>query len=674
MKKFFVLIVALVVVFVAALFVVPAVVPVGTYKDQLTSAVKSATNRDLTIKGDMRLSLLPRIEIEANDIAFANMPGAATKDMVKLAKLKIELKVLPLLSGRIEVDSFVLVDPVIQIEINRQGRPNWVFAPAASSSAGASAPASSARDGAISLPAGLRLGDVRLVNGSLTYHDARTNSTQHVGRIDVKLSLPDMDAPFAADGAFTWNGKRMQVVTGIEKPKALFAGQSSNVQLKLGAETIDLEFRGAMSLVPTLDLVGNLGLKASSVREVAAWVGNPLQAPGTGFGPLTIAGKLAVNGAKVGFSNAKLGLDSIKGEGEFAIDASGAKPALRAKLELGRLDLNPYLQPEKTDAAKPAAPSAAQPAAAAAKDWSDDPIELAALRSVNADIALSAASILVRKIEVGRSALTVTLKDGRLTTDLTDLEFYKGSLKGRSVVDASGQVAAMDLNFRLTGVQAEPLLRDAAEFDRLMGAGNAEIAVTSRGRSQKQLISALNGKTSFKFENGAIRGVNLGAMIRNVGTAFLDTGTQQQTDFSELSGSFAITNGIAKNTDLMMLAPLFRLSGNGTVDLPKRTMDYRLEPKLVGTIEGQGGRAAASGIVVPVIVQGPWDNLSYKPDLAGVVRQQLQDPRAIETLRGIIGRDRPSTAPADAQTAPARPALPVNPADAIRGILGGGKN
>jgi AsmA protein len=108
-------------------------------------------------------------------------------------------------------------------------------------------------------------------------------------------------------------------------------------------------------------------------------------------------------------------------------------------------------------------------------------------------------------------------------------------------------------------------------------------------------------------------------MLRNVSSAFLDSGANavQKTDFAELGGTFKITKGVATNTDLLLKSPLLRLTGKGRVNLPKRNVNYRLEPKLVATTKGQGGKAGGSGIMVPVVVQGPWDNISYTPDLAG---------------------------------------------------------
>src|SRR3546814_2753981 len=82
------------------------------------------------------------------------------------------------------------------------------------------------------------------------------------------------------------------------------------------------------------------------------------------------------------------------------------------------------------------------------------------------------------------------------------------------------------------------------------------------------------------------------------------------TDFAELSGTFTIDKGIVSNKDLSLVAPLVRMTGEGQIPLPPRTVDYVVKPKLVGTIEGQGGASDLSGVTVPIKVSGPWSDIS----------------------------------------------------------------
>ena len=657
LKKIWIGLGVLLVVIIVAVITVPFLVPVDVYKDRIVAGARDATGRDLAI-GGIKFSLFPRIELEAEDVTFANAPGGATPNMVELEELQIHLKFLPLLSGEVAIDSFVLVDPVIHLEIDKTGRPNWVFGKGAPEPAAAGG--SEGTGGPPSLSE-LSLGDIRLDNGSLTFLDARSGEKQEVGNIDMTLALPDLDSPFAADGNATWNGETITLKIGVEAPRKLMSGQVSAIDAVVTAKPISLGFKGAAALAEVAKVEGDIDLNVPSVRGLAAWTGNPIEPAADNLGPMSIKGKLTVDGPKISFADARMGLDAIKAVGSLLFDAKGAKPFIKGRLDVDRLDLNPYL-PEG---------AAAEPEKKAEPGWSDAPIDMSGLKAVDAEFDLSVDSIAVGQLQIGKGVLGIDLKNGKLTADLKRLALYGGNGEGRIVLDGGGKVPRIEKTFKLTGVQAEPLLRDAADFGRLSGTLSSNVAIRGHGRSQREIVGTLNGTGGVNFLNGAISGINIAAMVRNVTTAFLDSGadTPQKTDFAELSATYTITKGILKNTDLSLQSPLLRVSGAGTVDLPQRTVDYRIEPKVAMTTQGQGGDKEAAGIMVPVIVQGPWSDVGYRPDLAGLVKQNLGDPtKVIDSVTGalpIIGK--PKTEGQEAGTAPA------NPLGIVKGLFGGSK-
>ncbi|HXE03407.1 MAG TPA: AsmA family protein [Methyloceanibacter sp.] len=611
MKKLLIGIAVVIVLVIVAAIAIPFFIPVDTYKGQLIAQVKQATGRDLRIDGKMSFSLIPNIALEANDVSFSNPPGAAAKDMAKLGKLQVQLKFWPLLHKDIEVDRLVLVDPTIDLEVDKQGKPNWQFASSAAPAqppaapAGATAPSSGGTGGSL---AQLRLDDVRLVNGHVTYVDQRTGDKKELTEIGMKLSLPGLDQPFSADGSAVWNKEKVSLNASFANLRAFMDGKSSGAALKVAAKPVSFDFKGNASGGVPLKLDGTVDLQVPSVRQLAAWAGSPLTAPGTGFGPLAISGKVAYAGPKITFSDANLSLDNIKAKGEIAVDTAGARPAIKGQLAVDKLDVNPYLPPENA-ANAPAAPSGGGGGATGANaksDWSDDPIDVSGLKAGDLEFQLSANAIQYRKIQVGKSALHLDLKGGRFEADLTELALYQGAGKGKVVLDGSGAVPAIDTSFNLNNVQMQPLLKDAAGTDRLGGAGAFDMAVTGKGKSQREIVSSLNGKGDLNLANGVIKGVNLVGMVKNIASA-LQGGDAQETDFASLTATYTITNGVLRNNDLALKSAEVPMTGAGTVDLPHRTVDYKITPKLAGAL------------AVPIIVKGPWDHLSYQPDLAGMV-------------------------------------------------------
>ncbi len=632
MKKLLIGLIALVVIIVAALFVVPPMIPAEFYKDQIATRVRDATGRELAIKGDMSFTLLPNVAIEAGDVTFANAKGASTPNMAALKRLVLKLKVFPLISGQIEVDSFVLVDPVINLEVDKRGTPNWLFAPAKAAGKPAAAkpadkPAAAPADGGSGIAVtDIRLDDVRISNGTITYADARSGQKETISKVNLTVTLESFSSPFDARGALDWNGKTLKLSAHASSPADLLAGKAVKARLGIESEMVTLGFDGSVVNAKRFQADGPVKLDVPSIRKLADWAGQPIEMAGTGLGPLKIDGQLALRGAGLSFSNATIALDEIRAAGGFTY--TGAKvPHIKARLDIETLNLNPYLGGPEDKPAAAAKPSAgakpgATPAPAKAQQWSTEPIDASALKSINADLSLSMKALIYQKIKIGKSALKVTLRGGRLTLDLTELALYQGAGKGRIVVDASKPVLGIEESFELSGIQAEPFLRDAADIDRLQGRANATIKVRGSGRSQLDIVKSLNGNGAVTFLNGSIKGLNLASMVRSISLDALTKGVNpaQKTDFSELSGTFTIKRGILENRDLQMLSPLLRVTGAGTSNLPARTVNYRVEPKAVASLKGQGGAAAKRGLVVPIMITGPWHNLSYQPDLTAMLQ------------------------------------------------------
>ncbi len=624
MKKLLIGAAIVIVVIIAAAFVVPFFIPADTYKSKVIALVKDQTGRDLRIDGPVHFSLLPSLSLAANDVALSNAPGAVAPSMVQLKELDVKLALLPLLHGAVEIAQFKLVEPAINLEIDKQGRPNWVFA----TSAKPAAPAPSAPSTAQPASGGgglssLSLGDVSIVNGQASYLDQRTGEKRVLSDINMELSLPSLAAPLNAKGSASWNGEKVALSANVARPGTLQTGGTSPVAISLTATPITFDFQGEATGAALSKLSGTTNLTVPSVRGLAKWVGIAFAPPGTGFGPLSIKGKIDVAGSKMAFSNATLSLDAIRGTGNIAIDTSGARPALSGRLDVDKLDVNPYLPPESgaTSSAAPAAPSGG---AAKSSGWSDAPLDLSPLKTADAEFNLSANSILYRKITIGKSALGLHLKNGRFEADLTEMALYQGKGQGKVVADGSGAVPAIAASFDLGGVAIQPLFRDVAGFERLTGTGSFALDVSGHGKSQRDIVGALNGKGNLNLANGKIEGVNLVSFMKNVASSAMGgQGGGNDTSFGSLTGTFVITNGILHNNDLKLTSPEVPMTGAGTVDLPQRQVDYKLTPSVAGIV------------AVPVDITGPWDNLSYRPDVSGIAKDIAKDPgKALNAIQG----------------------------------------
>jgi AsmA protein len=132
----------------------------------------------------------------------------------------------------------------------------------------------------------------------------------------------------------------------------------------------------------------------------------------------------------------------------------------------------------------------------------------------------------------------------------------------------------------------------------------------------------MSGTASFVIEDGEIVGVNIAKMVRSLTSSTLNGWQEdrsEKTDLSQLGGDIRIEGGVATIDNLHAAGPLVRVSGGGSVDLGAKTLQLKLEPKLVMTLQGQGGAADPVGLGVPVMVQGNWSNPKIYPDFAGIL-------------------------------------------------------
>ena len=118
--------------------------------------------------------------------------------MATMDSLVVGAELWPLLSGALKVTEIRLVNPVINLEIDKNGRGNWLFEPqgAPPPAAGDQPPPPSQTSSA-----DFSFRDVTLAGGVLTYRDQRDGTSQRVEAINANVKLPSLDEPHGSSTA-----------------------------------------------------------------------------------------------------------------------------------------------------------------------------------------------------------------------------------------------------------------------------------------------------------------------------------------------------------------------------------------------------------------------------------------------------------------------------------------
>lgn len=403
--------------------------------------------------------------------------------------------------------------------------------------------------------------------------------------------------------------------------KLLFA--SPQLALTLSGKQDGQAMNGSFTTPVTIDLAKRL----VDLPKIAAQF--TLPNPGGGTLALKAGGSAGINLAKEAL-NAQLkgslddsGFDAKLGMTRFS------PAAYTFDIAIDKLDLDRYQ-------AKPSVAAQKSPSA-------DKPIDMSALKDLQAHGVLKVGALKMQNIRTTNMRLELHAADGRVDVNPLAADLYGGHAAGLVSLTVSNPMR-FAVRQKLVGINLGPLLKDATGNDRIEGKGNVQMDVSAMGSNFVQMKKTLAGTARLELRDGAVKGVNIAQAVREAktrigvlrGDAPPQNGTasaMEKTDFSELSGSFRITAGVAHNDDLALKSPLLRVTGAGDINLGAERLDYLVRATVVSTLQGQGGPElqALKGLTVPVKLAGPFNAVGWRIDFAGMAgelaKQKLDEKK-----------------------------------------------
>ncbi|RLJ19235.1 AsmA family protein [bacterium endosymbiont of Escarpia laminata] len=674
LKVLFGLLVLLVVLIVAAVIIVPMVVDPNDHKQEIIAEVQKATGRDLTIDGDIGLSVFPWLGLELNGLSLSNAPGFGDQPFAALDHVQVRVNLIPLILKQIlEVDKVQVEGLELNLAKSKSGVSNWDDLTAAGQKEAADTGAAEAPEAEIkSADKGMgafSIGGIEISGAHIVWDDRSTGDRFEIKDLEVKTGAmspgepvefslglgldsaqPSLQSKIGLSGTLNADPeagsiavetlKLLLKVTGEDLPKGgvevelradLYVDQKAEtLEVKnLTLESGKLKLSGAVKgqgiqSAPAFN--GEIKLAEFSLRQWMEKFGLPV--PETAdpkvLNRLGLTLAFVADQKRVALKDLQMVLDDTQIKGEFEL-IDPANPAYAFTLDIDKIDLDRYLPPKSekpADEAGGSQPSSGKPG----KEEPLFPVEM--LRKLDLDGTLRLGSVKVSNIRAEAIQVKVKSKGGKLNIDQKVGRFYDGALKGTVNLDVRGKTPKLKINQSASGIQAGPLVKDVSGQDRLAGLGGFNANLTSAGQTVSQLKKTLNGKLDFDFRNGAVKGINLAKMLRDAkakltGKTPSATNEPEQTDFSEMSASATIRNGVLDNRDLLAKSPFLRVEGTGKVNLVAESLDYTVKPVIVGTGKGQGGEGLEElkGVPIPVHIQGAWADPQWNIDLGKVLAE-----------------------------------------------------
>lgn len=605
MKRVLLIVSGIAALLIIAAFSVPFFIPKSVYKNQIENAATNALQRDVTLAGDVKISVFPRISASVERVSVANPDGFATPNMIEAGALRGSVKWMPLLSRRVDVQEIAFVDADVFLQRKADGNTNWEFA----SSKEASPPPEGTNG---SFDAGIE--SAILKNASLTFQDDQSGETYKLSELDLEASLRGMDQPLSATASGRFQEQAFTVDIWLDAPEALTRNLPAQARLDLASDLANIKYDGSVQLgdapslngtfetvvadlaaltqqfeldVPARSALGRLqvagkasgALDSPSLTELklthdsdllsASYEGSvSLNGDGTVAGTLSIASDrmrdllsaaaielapgdtlqtFAVSGTANGtfksvmVNNLNLSLDALRGTGQAGIDVSATTPRIIGDLSVPALDLTPFMGEPDPEKTN----QGIQP-------WSDETLELSGLKSVNANLSLEVGSLTIGDVELTDAVMDVDLTDGLLTADLSQFKAFSGLWLGKLTVDARPATPKVGFDMQGQNVAVANLLGTLAGFDSLTGTGQFKVSAQSSGTSIDAIMQAIDGEVSTSLSDGVVKGLNVAALVRSASSLkqAIATGSIQELNFGEALSQNAETDFSSFNTVL----------------------------------------------------------------------------------------------------------------------------
>ncbi|HKI61980.1 MAG TPA: AsmA family protein [Mariprofundaceae bacterium] len=482
-------------------------------------------------------------------------------------------------------------------------------------------------------PDGIRLSDGQVMLDAA--HDMALN---------WKLELPTSAHMDLRNASVSVDGKDVIEAKG----NVLDLASDPRFQLKISSSTIQRSWLAGM--IPELN---------------SLYAGHPAPWQQLSFGTL-----IAGDARHLDIRDLQLKLDSELVQVSGAIVYS--RPDIRLRIASRTLHLDPWLPKASANAAVPVEPGV-QSGDTESKAAVEPDLRFLTPWRLTAKVEVDALS--VHGLNMQNFQMNMTGSDGSF--DMNPMRF---NLSGGQVVEKASLNAAVfparwKESVHVSGVNLGPVLKSLLDMNMLEGTLAMDTSFSATGLTEAATKS-LNGRGKVLLSDGKIRGFNIAGAIRK----FTQPGAQsepQETDFAQLSGSFTVRNGIASNSDLFMASPLLRVSGEGTVDLVNKQLDYHVKPIVVGTLTGQGDTVSLrKGLTVPLHISGPFAAPKIKPEINA--KTLIENAPALLDKKGNLGGklgtilgQPPAQQPSDTQSPASAPAAPASPDKKVRDAIGG---
>ena len=622
LKRFLVGLAGLMLVLVLVVFFFPW----DLLRGPINRYVSAELGRRFEITERLTVKLGRTTTVRTDGIEFANPEWASEPFLVKAKAAEFDIKLFPLLMGKIDLPQITLFEPQIGLQIEPDGRRTWALSRDTSDAS-----------------ATPKIGKLTIDRGTLKYRASEQGADMTVlFMLDPESTTSQAGTaqlPLSYKVAGKWNNESFTANGRTGGVLQLSRDLTQSFPIEINAQTgkTTLKAKGSVeNLQEFSGLNATFDIQGRNLEELYKLAGVVLPATP----PYKLRGQLSRRGQAWDVTQIQGVLGKSDLAGDMSFDTSQKTPLLTGKVRSKLLDfddLRPVIGlPVKsvaagTGTAKTSTSPAqkAVPANTQRKVLPTATLDLVKLKAMNADVIYSALSIRhIEELPLDKGNVHVKLNNGVLRLDPLALGVAGGTLAGQITIDSNVKPAAFDTKFDLRAVQLNKLFPTIENTKTSFGKVSGQVGLKGRGNSMAQMLGSASGDVAVLMGKGEISNILMEYMGLDGGEVikFFLRG-DRNVQLWCAAAAFEVKQGLMSSKVILLDTSDTVINGKGQISLANETLEMVLKPepkdksilslrsplKIGGTfaaptagpdkvaLAGRAGLAIALGVINPLL-------------------------------------------------------------------------
>lgn len=586
---------SLIVLIVLGMVLLPIVIDLNDYREQIQSAVFENTGYDVHLNGPVSWSVFPWLGLSVVDV---QLDDSHQRPRVILKRADIHIAVLALVfRQRVDVQALVLDGLTLNLSREARGEANRVGAEESTDAAVTANEPGPTQPSTPGKPLNLNIASVDINQISLNYQDQQTGRSLMIRNAYLQTDAIQAGKSFNLNAGFSLQGSEPPLRAAVTLKTALMLDlQRKTFKAdRLSLTVIPEQQKNPVALTITATLAGgdgqldgNIGMEPVNLRQFLQQLGMPLpdMARSEALTKVGLTATVKAAGNRASLQDLKLVLDDFDLGGKLAVTDISRK-ALRFTLKGSDLVLDDYLP---VVSGKPAVDSSGTPPAQSStgnlpRHAAIIPVALIKLFDLDGELSLS--TLTVKGIRFDRPVVVARANDGVLSISKWNTGFYDGVIDLEARIDVNN-TPQLSTKGTIQDVNLNALAGAVSGWQVVSGKISASMRLLANGFTERELIEHLNGVIEFHVDDGSLHGMNLNKTVCN-GIARIRRKSiskddwPDETRFTSLKGTFRISDGVASNDNLCAAMDQLGFCGAGKIDLVQQNLDYTVGVTVTGS-------------------------------------------------------------------------------------------